>query len=247
MGLTQIPSSGRGGIRAWVTTSTPSLLPAPTTAAVHGAVLAPVGMPTPPPAQGSAMGVVVPVAEPCSLPVAMAEPSLLPAGSTPTHFLRAAVVAPLADRWVRHSKARRSSSSSSRASSTCSYPSPSSLGDLRSSSSSLASSYFDDGPQSLRSSSGEGTVTAMPVPPPTPAAPPAAPPTEPTSQLAAPPPLPADLAQMFDEPIGLGAAPTAPPAPSAASNVSSGSWLEKQQLARELEEPSGWESIEVSK
>ena len=87
----------------------------------------------------------------------------------------------------------------------------------------------------------------MPVPPPTPAAPPAAPPTEPTSQLAAPPPLPADLAQMFDEPIGLGAAPTAPPAPSAASNVSSGSWLEKQQLARELEEPSGWESIEVSK
>ena len=48
--------------------------------------------------------------------------------------------------------------------------------------------------------------TATPVPPPTRAAPPVEPPAPP----AAPPPLPADLAQMFDEPIGLGAAPAAP-------------------------------------
>ena len=100
------------------------------------------------------------------------------------------------------------------------------------------------------------TPTATPAPPPTraapfgaPAAPPTAPPTAPTAQLAAPPPLPADLAQMFDEPIGLGAAPFAPPAPSVAPTVSSNSWLEQQQLAEALEEQlTGAEaSIEVSK
>ena len=82
-----------------------------------------------------------------------------------------------------------------------------------------------------------------------PAAQPAAQPTAPTAQLAAPPPLPADLAQMFDEPIGLGAEPAATPAPapSAAPAVSSNGWLEQQQLAEVLEEQlTGVEAIEVS-
>ena len=56
-------------------------------------------------------------------------------------------------------------------------------------------------------------------------------------QLAAPPLLPADISQMFDEPIGLGAAPT----------LSSSRWLEQQQLAEVLEEQlTGVEAIEVS-
>ena len=56
--------------------------------------------------------------------------------------------------------------------------------------------------------------TATHAPPPTRAAPFGAPaaqhaaqPTAPTAQLTAPPSLPADLARMLDEPIGLGAAP----------------------------------------
>ena len=48
--------------------------------------------------------------------------------------------------------------------------------------------------------------------------------TAPTAQLAAQPPLPAGLAQMFDEPIGLGAAPA----------VSSNSRMEQQLAGRLL-------------
>ena len=76
--------------------------------------------------------------------------------------------------------------------------------------------------------------------PPTRTAPSAAPP----SLHAAPPPLPPDLAQMFDEPFGLGAQLAAP---LAAPTVSSSSWLEQQQLAEVLEEQlTGVEAIEVS-
>ena len=66
-----------------------------------------------------------------------------------------------------------------------------------------------------------------PLLPATPALPPtrAAPSTAPTAPPVAPLPLPSDLAQMFDEPIGLSAAPTAPLAASAAPTVSSSSWL----------------------
>ena len=44
---------------------------------------------------------------------------------------------------------------------------------------------------------------------------------------AAPPPLSADLAQMFDRPIDLDGALAALPAPSAAAAASSSSWLEQ--------------------
>ena len=95
------------------------------------------------------------------------------------------------------------------------------------------------------------TLNATHAPPPTRPAPPtrAAPPTAPTAQLGTPPPLPADLAQMFDdEPIGLGTTPAAPLAASAAPAVSSHSWLEQQQLAEMLEEElTGVEAVEVSK
>eukprot|EP00964_Phaeocystis_antarctica_P002344 scaffold1209_cov30-Phaeocystis_antarctica.AAC.1 len=89
---------------------------------------------------------------------------------------------------------------------------------------------------------------ARPAPPPTRAAlfgAPAAPPTAATVQFAAPPPLPADLAQMFDEPIDVEAAPATPPVASAAPTVSSSSWLKQQQLAEALEEQlTGVEAIE---
>ena len=65
-------------------------------------------------------------------------------------------------------------------------------------------------------------LPATPAPPPTLAAPSAAPAAPPV----APPPLPSDLAQMFEEPIGLSAAPAAPPAPSMAPTASSSSWPE---------------------
>ena len=53
---------------------------------------------------------------------------------------------------------------------------------------------------------------------------------------------------MFDEPIGLGAAPAAPPTVSEAPTLSSNSWLEQQQLAEVLEDQlTGVEAIEVSK
>ena len=61
---------------------------------------------------------------------------------------------------------------------------------------------------------------------------------------AAPPPLPPGLAQIFDEPFGLGAQLAAP---LAAPTVSSSSWLEQQQLAEVLEEQlTGVEAIDVS-
>ena len=102
----------------------------------------------------------------------------------------------LADWW--QGKAKRATSSSASATSSCSSD--------------------DSGP--------EPGNTATHALPPTRAAPFAAPPTTaPTAQLAASPPLPPDLAQMFDEPIGLSAAPTAPLAASAAPTVSSSSWL----------------------
>ena len=68
----------------------------------------------------------------------------------------------------------------------------------------------------------------------------------------APPPLPADLAQLFDDPIGLdGALRAAPLTPSAAPIVSASSWLEQQELAEVLEEQltelEALEAIEVSK
>eukprot|EP00964_Phaeocystis_antarctica_P086891 scaffold55067_cov71-Phaeocystis_antarctica.AAC.1 len=50
---------------------------------------------------------------------------------------------------------------------------------------------------------------------------------------------------MLDEPNGLGAAPAAAPAPSAAPTVCSNNWLEQQQLAGALEEQlTGVETIE---
>ena len=89
----------------------------------------------------------------------------------------------------------------------------------------------------------ENSATHM-LPPTRAGAPSAAPP----ALHAAPPPLPADLAQMFDEPIGLDGALAAPPTPSAAPIVSSSSWLEQQELAEVLEEQlTGLEAIEVSK
>ena len=140
----------------------------------------------------------------------------------------------LADRWQGQRKAKRASSSSA---------------------STTSSAYACHPSCSSDDSEPEPGNTATHAPPPTraapfgaPAAPPAAPSTAPTAPLAAPPRLPADHAQMLDEPIGLGAAPAVPPAPSATPTVSSNNWLEQQQLAGVLEEQlTGVEAVEVSK
>ena len=137
---------------------------------------------------------------------------------TPAGFLWRAV---LVDRWGGQGKAKRPGLSSSSATSfTYSH---------RSSSSS------DDSEPAPENS-------AAHMLPPTRAAPSAAPPAH-----AAPPPLPADLARMFDKPIGLDGALAAPPAPSAAPTASSSSWLEQQELAELLEDQlTGPLAVEVS-
>ena len=116
---------------------------------------------------------------------------------TPTGFLWSALV----DRWGGQEKAKRTG-----------FP---------------TSSTYSHGSSDLSDDSEPAPETsATHMLPTTRAAPFAVPPTTmPTAQLAAPPPLPPDLAQMFDEPIGLSAAPTAPLAASAAPTVSSSSWL----------------------
>ena len=79
------------------------------------------------------------------------------------------------------------------------------------------------------------------MPPSTRAAPSVAPP----ALHAPPPPLPADLARMFDEPFDLGP-PLATPLATSPTTLSS-SWLEQQQLAEVLEEQlTGAEAIDVS-
>ena len=138
---------------------------------------------------------------------------------TPTGFLWRAV---LVDRWGGQGKAKRPGLSfSSATSSTYSH---------RSSNSS------DDSEPAP-----ENSVTHML--PPTRAAPSAAPP----ALHAAPPPLPADLAQMFDKPIGLDGVLAALPAPSAAPTASSSSRLDQQELAELLEDQlMGPLAVEVS-
>jgi len=63
-------------------------------------------------------------------------------------------------------------------------------------------------------------LPATPAPPPTRAAPS----TAPTAPPVAPLPLPSDLAQMFDEPTGPGAAPAVPLSGSLVTTASSSSW-----------------------
>ena len=102
---------------------------------------------------------------------------------------------------------------------------------------------------SYRSSSSSDVSGPAPGSTATPAPPLFGAPAVPSAAPVAPPPLPADFAQMFDdEPIGLGTTPAAPLAASAAPAVSSHSWLEQQQLAEMLEEElTGVEAVEVSK
>ena len=147
-------------------------------------------------------------------------------GMPAMHLRRAPPCRPgavLVDRWGGQGRAKRAGSSSAIA---------------------ISSTYSHHSSSSSDNSEPVPENSATHMLPTTRAAPSAAPP----ALDAAPPPLPADLAQMFDEPFGLGAQLAAPLATSAAPTVSrSSSWLELQQLAEMLEvQLTGVEAIEVS-
>ena len=109
--------------------------------------------------------------------------------------------AALADRWRCHWEAKRTSSSSSASVTASTYSHRSSF------------SSGVSGPAPGNAATPAPALGAPAVPP---EAPPVSPPASPVAPSApapaAPPPLSASLAQVFDEPIGPGTAPTAPPA-----------------------------------
>ena len=178
---------------------------------------------------------------------AVAVPVMRPAGF--------AWAAALAGRWAGHSKGTEQPSDRTPSSSSSRYSEHS----------------FSSSEDALPAPGSTATSVLTSVPPPsavppaaTAAAPPAAPPAvslaappvaPPAVSLAvpsvappaAPPPLPAELAHMFDEPIhGLVGAPATPRAPSTAPNFSSSRWLDQQKLAEVLEEQlTGSDAIEV--
>ena len=235
--------SGRGGIHAWAPASAPCLPPAPTTTTVPGRVhpLLPATPALPPTRAAPSTAPTAPPVAPLPLPSDLArmfdEPTgpgaapavplaglLAPTASSSSWLGRLVSSAPrapvmavagpagtpagvlwagLADRWQGKAKRANSSSASATSSAYSCYSSFSS---------------DDSGPEP-----GNTATHTLPL---TRAAPFAAPPTTaPTAPPVAPLPLPSDLAQMFDEPIGLSAAPTAPVATSVAPTASSSSWL----------------------
>ena len=269
-GLTPLPTSGRGGMQAWAPTSSPCLVPAPTTTSVPGRVHPPLpATPAPPPTRAapSAAPTAPPIAlpplpsdlaqmfeEPIGLgaaPAAPPVPLMAPTASSsnwperlhsslprsPTAAVAVPVAKPvgfgyhwataLADQLGGQLKVKRDiSSSTTSATSSANSCHPSCSSD---DSEPEPGNTATHAPQSTRSAR-FGAPAAPSV-----------------AQLAAPTPLPADLARMFDDSIGVGTAPAASPAPLVAPTVSSNSWLEQQQLAEALEEQlTGAEAIEVS-
>ena len=238
--MTPLPNSGRGGNHAWGPASAPCLPPAPTTTALPGRVhpLLPAS-PAPPPTRAApSTAPTAPPVAPLPLPSDLAQmfdeptgPGAAPAvplgglvaptdpssswlgrlvSSAPRGTVLAVAGTPagvlwagLAGRW--QGKAKRTNSSSASATSSA-YSCRSS------------SSDDDSGPEP-----GNTVTQALPLTRAAPFAPP--PTTAPTAPPVAPLPLPSDLAQMFDGPIGLSAAPTAPLATSVAPTVSLSSWL----------------------
>ena len=242
--LTPLPSSGPatpGRLHSQAPTSCLHPAPTPTAAPVLVPVhlsatqlIYPTTNPNPPASRGSATV------------AAVAVPAMRPAGFV---WGRAAA---LAGRWGGHSKGTEQTSDRTPSSPSSRY-----------SEHSCSTSSEDVLPAPGSTATSAPPPSAVP-PAATAAAPPAAPPAvslaapavaPPAVSLAvpsvappaAPPPLPAELAHMFDEPIhGLVGAPATPRAPSTAPNFSSSRWLDQQKLAEVLEEQlTGSDAIEV--
>ena len=160
-GLTQLPASGRGGMRAWVPTSAPCL----PSAAPSAPLVAPPSLPA---------DLAQMVGEPIGLGAAPSTASREPPSQSSTTAVEVPVEMPpgfhsaaaLANRLGGQLKAKRTISSSASATS---------------------SAYSYDASGSSDMSEPEPENAATHAPPPTRAAPP----TPPPAQLAAPPPLPA--------------------------------------------------------
>ena len=142
----------------------------------------------------------------------VAPPGIVSPGYAGTGLARAPVGvswSALADRWRRHWETKQTdSSSASVTTSTYSYRSSCSSSVSRPTPENSATPAFSAPPAPPPAP--PAPVVAPPAPPPAPPAP--VPVVAPPTPSTAPLPMPADLLQMFDEPIGPGTAPTAPPA-----------------------------------